>query len=283
MPDDDNTMLVATDWLRRRLNSPDIRIFDASWYLPTDGRDPRAEYEASHIPGARFFDIDEISDSDSSLPHMAPQPEKFASRMRSMGVGDGHQVVVYDGAGLFSAARLWWLFRHMGKTDVAVLDGGFPKWVAEGLPVENLAPQIQSRHMTPRRNAALVSDLPYVLATSKTGEAQIVDARSPDRFRGEAPEPRPGLRPGHIPGSRNVYFNDLLNPDGTLKPETELRKAFVDGGVDLSRPVITTCGSGITAAVLSLALEKLGHRSHSLYDGSWAEWGMSPDVPIETG
>ena len=283
MPDDDNTKLVSTDWLRRRLNSPDIRVFDASWYLPADGREPRAEYEAAHIPGARFFDIDEISDSDSSLPHMVPQPEKFASRMRSMGVGDGHQVVVYDGAGLFSAARVWWLFRHMGKTDVAVLDGGFPKWVAEGLPVENLAPQTQSRHMTARRNAALVSDLPHVLATSKSGEAQIVDARSPDRFRGEAPEPRPGLRPGHIPGSRNVHFNDLLNPDGTLKPETELRKAFVGGGVDLSRPVITTCGSGITAAVLSLALEVLGHRSHSLYDGSWAEWGMSPDVPIETG
>ena len=283
MPDDDNTILVSTDWLKHRLNSPDIRIFDASWYLPADGRDPRAEYEASHIPGARFFDIDEISDSDSSLPHMAPQPEKFASRMRSMGVGDGHQVVVYDGVGLFSAARVWWLFRHMGKTDVAVLDGGFPKWVAEGLPVENLPPQTQSRHMTARRNAALVSDLPHVLATSKTGEAQIVDARSPDRFRGEAPEPRPGLRPGHIPGSRNVCFNDLLNPDGTLKPDTELRNAFVDGGVDLSRPVITTCGSGITAAVLSLALEKLGHRSHTLYDGSWAEWGMSPDVPIETG
>ncbi|MCY3875662.1 MAG: 3-mercaptopyruvate sulfurtransferase [Rhodobacteraceae bacterium] len=283
MPDDDNTILVSTDWLRHRLNSPDIRVFDASWYLPADGRDPRAEYEAAHIPGARFFDIDEISDSDSSLPHMVPQPEKFASRMRSMGVGDGHQVVVYDGAGLFSAARVWWLFRHMGKTDVAVLDGGFPKWVAEGLPVENLPPQTQSRHMTARRNAALVSDLPHVLATNKSGEAQIVDARSPDRFRGEAPEPRPGLRPGHIPGSRNVYFNDLLNPDGTLKPEAELRKAFVDGGVDLSRPVITTCGSGITAAVLSLALEVLGHRSHSLYDGSWAEWGMSPDVPIETG
>ena len=283
MPDDNNTILVSTDWLRHRLNSPDIRVFDASWYLPADGRDPRAEYEAAHIPGARFFDIDEISDSDSSLPHMMPQPEKFASRMRSMGVGDGHQVVVYDGAGLFSAARVWWLFRHMGKTDVAVLDGGFPKWVAEGLPVENLPPQTQSRHMTARRNAALVSDLPHVLAASKSGEAQIVDARSPDRFRGEAPEPRPGLRPGHIPGSRNVYFNDLLNPDGTLKPEAELRKAFVDGGVDLSRPVITTCGSGITAAVLSLALEVLGHRSHSLYDGSWAEWGMSPDVPIETG
>ncbi len=283
MPDDDNTILVSTDWLKHRLHSPDIRILDASWYMPTDGRDPRAEYEASHIPGARFFDIDEISDSDSSLPHMAPQPEKFASRARSMGVGDGHQVVVYDGAGLFSAARVWWLFRHMGKTDVAVLDGGFPKWVAEGLPVENLAPQIQSRHMTARRNAALVSDLPHVLATFKTGAAQIVDARSPNRFRGEVPEPRPGLRHGHIPGSRNVYFNDLLNPDRTLKPESELRKVFVDGGVDLSCPVITTCGSGITAAVVSLALEKLGHRNHSLYDGSWAEWGMSSEVPIETG
>ena len=282
MTDNDTTSLVSTDWLMKRLHSPDIRILDASWYLPTENRDPRAEYAASHIPGALFFDIDEISDTESPLPHMAPQPEKFVSRMRAMGIGDGHQVVVYDGAGLFSAARVWWLFRHMGKTDVAILDGGFPKWVADGHPVDNMVPSVSNRHMTARRNAALVSDVTRVKVASETGESQIVDARPPDRFRGEAAEPRPGLRAGHIPGAKNVFFKNLLNSDGTFRSNDEVRQCFVEGGVDLSRPIITSCGSGVTAAVLSLALERIGHRNHSLYDGSWSEWGLSADLPIET-
>lgn len=281
-PDDPKT-LVSTDWLQAHLKDPDLRVLDASWYLPDAGRDAKAEYQAAHIPGARFFDIDEISDLRSNLPHMAPPPEKFIARMRAMGVGDGHQVVVYDGAGLFSAARVWWLFRLMGKTDVAVLDGGFPKWKAEGRDTEDMPPVVRDRHMTVSRQNHLVKDVTQVARAAKLGEAEIVDARSAARFRGEVAEPRPGLRSGHIPGARNVPFATMLNGDGTMKPVAELRAVFQAAGVDLSKPVITSCGSGVTAAVLSLALERIGHRNHSLYDGSWAEWGMYDDLAVEKG
>jgi thiosulfate/3-mercaptopyruvate sulfurtransferase len=281
-PDDPRT-LVSTDWLAAHLQDPDLRIVDASWYLPEMERDARAEYDAAHIPGARFFDIDDVSDHRSSLPHMAPPPEKFMSRLRSMGVGDGHQVVVYDGAGLFSAARVWWLFRLMGKQDVAVLDGGLPKWRAEGRPLEDLPPVVRDRHMTAQRQAHLVRDVTQVAQAAKLGDWQIVDARSPARFRGEEAEPRPGLRAGHIPGAVNLHYRTLLAEDGTLKPEAELRATFAAAGVDLDRPVITTCGSGVTAAIVLLALARLGHSRHSLYDGSWAEWGMYPDLGVETG
>jgi thiosulfate/3-mercaptopyruvate sulfurtransferase len=280
---DDPGSLVSTDWLAQHLKDPDLRILDGSWYLPDAGRDARAEYQAAHIPGARFFDIDEISDQRSALPHMAPPPEKFISRMRAMGVGDGHQVVVYDGAGLLSAARVWWTFRLMGKQDVAVLDGGFPKWQAEGREIEDMPPVVRDRHMTVSRQNQLVKDVTQVAHASKLGLATIIDARSEARFEGTAPEPRPGLRSGHIPGSRNVPFASLLNADGTMKPVADLRAVFEAAGVDLSRPAITTCGSGVTAAVLSLALERIGHRNHALYDGSWAEWGMYDDLPVETG
>ncbi len=280
---DDPKTLVSTDWLAKNINSPDLRIIDASWYLPDMNRNPRAEYDAGHIPGARFFDIDEISDGRSALPHMVPPVEKFMSRMRAMGVGDGHQVVVYDGAGLFSAARVWWLFRLMGKTDIAVLDGGYPKWVAEGREVEDLPPVLRDRHITVQRQANLVRDVTQVAAASKLGDHTILDARAPARFKGTDPEPRPGLRSGHIPGSKNVFFRDLLKSDGTMKPVAELREIFNDAGADLSKPVITTCGSGITAAVLSLALERIGNRNHSLYDGSWAEWGQFDQLAVETG
>ncbi len=283
MPASDAQILVSTEWLGQHLNAPDLRILDASWYLPGENRDARAEYEAAHIPGARFFDIDDISDRNSALPHMAPPVEMFVSRMRAMGIGDGHRVVVYDGAGLFSAARVWWLFRHFGKTDVAVLDGGLPKWTAEGRPVEDEPPVLRDRHFTARRDASLVRDVTQVAAAAKLGSAQIVDARSPERFRGEAAEPRPGLRSGHIPGSRNVHYRALLNDDGTLKDEATLRGVFADAGVDLDKPAITSCGSGVTAAIVNLALERVGHRSHSLYDGSWAEWGMYADLKAETG
>ncbi|PKP84911.1 MAG: 3-mercaptopyruvate sulfurtransferase [Alphaproteobacteria bacterium HGW-Alphaproteobacteria-2] len=283
MPHSDPRTLVSTDWLARHLADPDLRILDASWYLPGTGRDPHAEYQAGHVPGARFFDIDEISDSASALPHMAPPPEKFMSRCRAMGVGDGHQVVVYDGAGLFSAARVWWLFRHMGHMDVAVLDGGLPKWQAEGRPLEDMPPMARERHMTARRQAQMVKDVTQVAAASKLRDAEIVDARGPARFRGTEPEPRPGLRAGHIPGSKNLHYATLLNPDGTMKPAEALRAAFEAAGVDLARPVITTCGSGVTAAILSLALEVIGHRDHALYDGSWAEWGQFDELKVETG
>lgn len=282
-PADDPRTLVSTQWLAQHLKDPDLRILDASWYMPASARDARAEYEAAHIPGARFFDIDEISDQRSALPHMAPPVEKFMSRMRAMGVGDGHQVVVYDGAGLFSAARVWWTFRLMGKTDVAVLDGGLPKWRAEGREVEDLPPVVRDRHMTVSRQAGLVKDVTQVAHAAKLGLAEVLDARSPGRFAGTEPEPRPGLRAGHIPGSRNIPFAAVLNADGTMKDPSALRAVFEAAGVDLSKPAVTTCGSGVTAAILSLALERIGHRNHALYDGSWSEWGMYEDLPVATG
>lgn len=280
---DDPKTLVSTDWLAVHLNDPDLRLLDASWHMPATGRDARAEYEAAHIPGARFFDIDAISDKRSALPHMAPPPEMFVSRLRAMGVGDGHQVVIYDASDVRSAFRAWWTFRLMGKTDVAVLDGGLAKWRAEGRPTEDVAPVLRDRHITVQRQAGLVRDVTQVAAASKLGDPQIVDARSPERFRGAVSEPRAGLRAGHIPGSRNLPFGRLFNPDGTMIAPDAIRAAFAEAGIDLARPVITSCGSGVTAAALSFALERAGHRDHSLYDGSWTEWGSFADLNIATG
>ena len=280
---DDPRMLVSTDWLAQHLRDPDLRILDASWYLPGSGRDPKAEFAAAHIPGARFFDIDEIADLRSPLPHMAPPVEKFLSRMRAMGVGDGHQVVVYDGAGVFSAPRVWWTFRLMGKRDVAVLDGGLPKWRGEGRAVTDEAAPVRDRHMTASRQNQMVRDVTEVARAAKLATHTIIDARPADRFRGDAPEPRPGLRLGHIPGSVNLPFPDLMSPDGTLKSPDALRAAFAASGADLGRPVITTCGSGISAAILALALERIGKSDVALYDGSWAEWGAFDDLPLATG
>ena len=283
MTHDDPKTLVSTDWLASHLKDPDLRVLDGTWFMAEHGRDARAEFAQAHIPGARFFDIDDISDHRSELPHMAPPVEKFMSRLRAMGVGDGHQVVVYDAHGLFSAARVWWLFRLMGQDNIAVLDGGFPKWQAEGRPVEDMPPIVRDRHMTVRRHNSMVKDVTQVSAASKLGDHSILDARSPGRFRGEEPEPRDGLRGGHIPGSKNVYYRDLLNDDGTMKDPDALRAVLDRAGVDLDKPAITTCGSGVTAAIINLALERIGKTDHALYDGSWTEWGAFPTVPVATG
>lgn len=283
MAHDDPKTLVSTGWLADHLKDPDLRVLDGTWFMPADGRDARAEYDAAHIPGARFFDIDDISDHRSDLPHMVPSVEKFMSRMRSMGVGDGHQVVVYDAQGLFSAARVWWLFRLMGQENIAVLDGGLPKWQAEGHTVEDMSPIVRDRHMTVRRQNQMVKDVTQVSAASKLGDYTILDARAPGRFRGEEPEPREGLRSGHIPGSKNVHYRRLLNDDGTMKDFDALRAVLDEAGVDLGKPAITSCGSGVTAAIINLALERIGKTDHALYDGSWTEWGAFPTVPVATG
>jgi len=276
--------LVTTGWLAANLGEPGLVVLDGSFYLPAMKRDAAAEYLAGHIPGAIRFDIDEIADTKSTLPHMLPPPEKFSSRMRGMGVGDGSRIVVYDSRGLYSAARVWWTFRVMGVDDVSVLNGGLPKWKREGLPLEGGAPPSRTtRHFTARRNLELVRDLSDMKALLKDKSAQIIDARAPERFAGKAPEPRAGLRSGHIPGSHNVPFGKLLNQDGTLKSAPELQRLFEQAGVDLNKPVVTSCGSGITASVLALGLAELGHRRTSVYDGSWSEWGADQSLPIETG
>lgn len=276
--------IVSTAWLADHLGSPDIAIIDASWHLPTAQRDAKAEFREAHIPGAQVFDIDDLSDTASSLPHMLPGPEKFSSRMRKMGIGDGKRVIAYDTLGLFSAARAWWMFKVYGHDDVAILDGGLKKWLAEGRPTED-GPALprQERHFTARFNGSMVKDMKDVAAALKSGTAQLADARSGTRFRGEEAEPRAHVRAGHMPGASNVHYASLLNPDGTLKSRSGIEAAFEAAGIDLAKPVITTCGSGITAAILTLGLTLTGARDHALYDGSWTEWGGNPDAPVVVG
>ena len=282
MKDDPNT-LVSTQWLKANQQDPNVRILDASWHMPSDGRDASNEFVNGHILNARFFDIDDISDHRSTLPHMVPPVEKFMSRVRALGVGDGHQIIVYDTKGLFSAARVWWLFRLMGHTSVAVLDGGLPKWIADGHPLSTTAPVIRDRHMTVKQQLQMVRDVTQVAHAAKLNDHEIIDARSGTRFIGEAPEPRTDLRSGHIPNSKNLPFTKVLNTDHTMKTVPELTKVFKNAGIDLNKPAITTCGSGITAAVLSLALQRVGKTDHALYDGSWTEWGQFPTLNIATG
>jgi len=281
MPQSDPSCLVSTDWLARHLDAPDVRVVDGSHHLGPAGRDARAEFETAHIPGAVFFEIDDISDSSSDLPHMAPPPEKFASRVRKLGLGDGNRIVIYDNSDLWSAARVWWMFRLFGHQDVAVLDGGLAKWKAENRPLDDMPTVPRERHFTPRRDATLVRDVTDVARASKIGDQQIIDARAPGRFAGSEPEPRAGLRSGHIPGSINVPYTSLIE-NGVMRPEAELRAVFEAAGLDFSRPVIASCGSGITAAVQGLALHRIGHRDWGLYDGSWAEWGAFDDLPVQS-
>ncbi|MDZ4866235.1 MAG: 3-mercaptopyruvate sulfurtransferase [Alphaproteobacteria bacterium] len=273
--------VVSTQWLAEHLSAPDVRVVDASWYMPDAKRDPKAEYNEAHIPGAVYFNIDEISDTASPYPHMLPAPEKFASRVKAMGLGDGHRIVVYDGAGLFTAARVWWMFRVMGHEDVFVLDGGFPKWRAESRPTEDLPPIHRTRHFTPRPNHLILRDADQVKENLTSKREQIVDARSPGRFSGSEPEPRPGVRSGHIPGSKNLHYQKLLNPDGTLRKPEALAAAFREAGIDVTKPVTTSCGSGVTAAIILLALEAIDAPEGALYDGSWSEWGARAELPLE--
>lgn len=285
MPLTAKNWIVETEWLAEHLDAPDLIIFDGTWHLPNSGRDAKAEYLAEHIPGALFFDIEDLVDEKNPLPHMLPPTPKFASRMKKMGVGDGMRIVVYDSYGLFSAARVWWTFRAMGHQDVAVLNGGLKKWKAEGRPLEDMKPVARTaRHFTPLLNNSLVTDIDDMKRYADKGGMQIVDARPKARFEGTEPEPRPGLRAGHIPGSKNVPSAAILNVDGTLKSKAELEKIFADAGIDPVKPVVTTCGSGVTASMLSLALAVIGQTNAAVYDGAWAEWGQEQlDTPVATG
>ena len=275
--------LVSTEWLAERLSAPDIRIVDGSWYLPAMKRDPKAEFAAAHIPGAVYFDIDEIADTSSPLPHMLPKPETFASRVKKLGLGDGNRIVVYDGLGLFSAARVWWMFRVFGHEDVSVLDGGFRKWKAEGRPTESGPPAPRERHFTARVNSLLVRDVDDVKRNIASGREQVVDARSPGRFHAREPEPRQGLRGGHIPGSKNLPFGEMTDPaTGTLLPAEAIEGKFRAAGIDPEKPIVASCGSGVSACALALGLHLIGARQVAVYDGSWTEWGGRPDTPIET-
>jgi len=275
--------LVSTEWLERELGAPDLKILDATTFLPGTGRDARAEFEQQHIPGAVFVDIEEVSDSDSPLPHMMPSEARFASRMQSLGARDGSRFVVYDNSLLHSAARVWWMLRVFGAHYVALLDGGFQKWTAEGRPVERGREQHRHGHFTAFRDEAAVVDKATLLGLVGAGSHEIVDARPAQRFAGGEPEPRPGLASGHIPGARSLPQGELFNPDNSWKQGEALRAAFAGAGVDLDKPMVTTCGSGVTAAVVLFGAHLLGKPDVRLYDGSWSEWGADPATPKETG
>lgn len=275
--------LVTTEWLNDHLDAPDIVVVDATWFLPNVDRDGHAEYLEAHIPGALYFDIDAVSDTTSELPHMLPPAHVFSSQMRRLGIGDGQTIVVYDGQGLFSAARVWWMFRIMGVNRVFVLDGGLPKWRRENRPLESGEVRRPERHFTARLNHAMVRDIDDMRAIVKSGNTQIADARSRPRFDAVEPEPRPGLRSGHMPGAACVHYASLLDDDGCVKDNAALAAAMGAAGIDINRPIVTTCGSGVTAAIVSLALDELGARDVALYDGSWTEWGGLADTPVETG
>ncbi|HXQ17552.1 MAG TPA: 3-mercaptopyruvate sulfurtransferase [Caulobacteraceae bacterium] len=275
--------LVSTDWLSEHLGDAGLVVLDGSWHMPADGRDAKAEYAAAHIPGAVFFDIDAISDHASALPHMLPTPQAFATAVRRLGVDVGSAVVVYDAVGVFSAPRVWWSLRAMGHSNVFVLDGGLKKWVAEGHPVEAGWREPEHGEFKAHPAAELLADTEAVRSALASGGAQVVDARPAVRYRGETPEPRPGLRAGHMPGAHNVPWSQVVAADGTLAAPAQLMAAFEAAGVDPAEAIITTCGSGISASILALALARLGREDVAVYDGSWTEWGSRSDTPVATG
>lgn len=273
---------VDADWLQSRLGTPGISVVDASWYLPAQGRDARAEHGVAHIPGAIFFDQDAVVDPNAPLPHTLPDAATFARHAGSMGISADDTIVVYDGPGMFSAPRVWWMFRIMGVFQVYVLDGGFDRWKADGRPVTSEPTRVAPNFFHVDFDAARVASLQDMLKIVATGESQVADARPAGRFTGDDPEPRAGVRGGHMPGAKSLPASSL-SKDGKLLPPEELKKRFEEAGVDLNKPVVTSCGSGITAAVITLALETLGHSANRLYDGSWTEWGGRPDTPVVKG